>query len=179
MNGLVNGRSLAMYFKTSPQPVISTIGKSFDSYPLTEWVVNNERLLLVADTGKKLLGFLVVRPKGDEASIDVFCYDKRTKVQNLKEDLLGKAEELIDVNRMTVFLPKGDKLLPFFKKHKYEIYDEISDLYGKKKDALLLVKNISKGPKLRSLLKSVKKNKGKEKIHLDDNLDKLDAYLDF
>ena len=166
------------------------MGRAFHSYPFTEWIVNNERLLMVADNSKKILAFIIVRPKGDEASVDLFCYDKRSKVQDLKEDLLEKAESSIDTNKITIFLPKTDSLLPFFKKQGYEIFDEVKDLYGNKKDAYLLVKNLHEAKKVRKVKKEKKVSTKKaskdiveevldEKSHIDDNLEKLDAYLDF
>lgn len=165
---------LSKLYKSSKPPVGR--GK-FEAMPFTEWVVNNERLMLVAEAGKKAIGFIVVRPKGEEASIDVFAYDKKSKTENLKEQLLERAEELIDARRMTVFVPKGDPMVRFFKNQKYETYDEIHDLYGKGKNAYLMVKDVTKGPKFRILHK--KAAKVKKADVLDRNLEKLDAYLDF
>ncbi|RLG22017.1 hypothetical protein DRN74_01230 [Candidatus Micrarchaeota archaeon] len=151
-------------------------GRAFSSYPFTEWIVNNERLLLVADSGTKLLGFIVVRPKGEEASIDLFCYDKRSRAKNLKDALLEHAERFAEAKQMSIFLPKGDKLIPFFKKKGYKVYDEIKDLYGKGKDAYLFIKKLERSAKKPK--KKVKKQKEEDDL-LKENLKKLDAYLDF
>lgn len=152
------------------------MGRDFRSYPFTEWVVNNERVLLVAEAGKKIIGFIVVRPKGDEASIDLFCYDKKSKADSLKDDLLNAAEEALETKRITAYVPKADKLVSVFKKRGYEVYDEIKELFGKGNHAYLLIKHAEKGPKKHRLATA---KRAPEEDPLKGNLERLDAYLDF
>lgn len=153
--------------------------RELDSYPLTQWILDQNSNLLVAKIARKPIAFVFTRKKGSEVKIDLFSVSKKYKGKGAEKRLLDHIETVEDVSKITTYIPKSDKNnLTLFKKQGYLVYNEVKNLFGEGAHGLYLIKDLT-------IIKPEKpKRGGKEtrsaravKSFLEENLGKLDIYL--
>jgi ribosomal protein S18 acetylase RimI-like enzyme len=150
--------------------------RDLDSYPLHEWILDPKHHFIVAKIGRKPVGFVFTRKKGEEAKIDMFSITKKYRGKGVEKRLLDRAETLEEVSKIATYVPKSDKwMVNLFKKQGYIIYNEISSLFGENEPGLYMTKDLTQWKEA----KRSKKTKSEEaaKSFLEENLGKLDIYL--
>jgi ribosomal protein S18 acetylase RimI-like enzyme len=154
--------------------------RALDSYPLTQWILDQNSNLLVAKVSRKPVAFIFTRKKGNEVKIDLFSVSKKYRGKGAEKRLLDQIELAEDVSKITTYLPKSDKSnLALFKKQGYLVYNEVKNLFGEEEHGLYLIKDLTKikveRPKRE---KRETKSEKAAKSYLDENLGKLDVYLE-
>lgn len=143
--------------------------RAFNTYPITEWILQRSRVFLIIETPKgKKLGFIVVREKGDTAGIDLLITIKGPKTDDIKKALIFSAISKMKASTLEVRVP-NDMFARFLKSNGFEKIDEIQNMYGPKKSGLVLVK--SKDAKKISKITNVRE----ESEILKENIAKLNA----
>lgn len=155
--------------------------RKLDTYPLTEWILDQNHNFMVAKVSRKPIGFIFSRKKGDEVRIDLFSVAKKHKGKGAEKKLLDHVEQVEGVLKMTTYLPKSDKwMVNLFKKQGYFIYNEVKNLFGEDENGLYLTKDLTAAPvkKPKKKEKKVSKVEKAAKSFLEENLEKLDIYLE-
>ncbi|MFH0986736.1 MAG: hypothetical protein V1911_01665 [Candidatus Micrarchaeota archaeon] len=147
--------------------------KNITMYPVMEWIIGGKVTLLIADESENLraerLGFMVIRPKGNEASIDLFCVKKKTDTGAVRQALLEAAEKECRDRRLTVYVSKmSTTKLDFFKRNDFRVFDESKNMFGKGKHAVLMHKSIE------SLEDKVNAGRASNDEVLEENLKRLE-----
>ena len=146
--------------------------RPLNTYPVIEWIVQGERVFLIAETPKgKKAGFIVVREKGELASIDVIAVSKKTDVtvDETKRMLIETAIEEMKAKRLEYRGVKDEAFTKFLKANGFEKIDEIKDMYGKGKNGVLLVKG-----KQRVVPAKILQKRTETTPHLIENMAKLE-----
>jgi len=151
--------------------------RALDSYPLTQWILDQNSTLLIAKVSRKPVAFIFTRKKGNEVKIDLFSVSKKYRGKGAEKRLLDQIEIAEDVSKITTYLPKSDKSnLALFKKQGYLVYNEVKNLFGEEEHGLYLIKDLTK-IKVERPKRETKSEKA-VKSYLDENLGKLDVYLE-
>lgn len=140
-----------------------------NKFPLTEWIYGNT-VFLLAETKHSKLGFIVVRPKGEEAVIDLFCIKRGIKKREIQNKLINKAGEKLVNKSIIVRVPKQKKTkLKAYREMDFKIVEEFKGETAK--DSVVILSKIF-NPKLKQV-KQIKK-KPKSPDTLKRNLEKLE-----
>jgi ribosomal protein S18 acetylase RimI-like enzyme len=141
--------------------------RPFNGYPFMEWILQQNRLVLIAEAPKGAKsGFIVVREKVDTASIDVIAVHKKSKTSEVKKSLVDAAMDIMKTPRIEYYGEKNDEFTKLLKSNGFEKIDEVHGMFGEGKDGVLLVKYKESDIPERLLQK---KNR-----FMRDNLKKLD-----
>ena len=159
--------------------------RSLTSYPIALWITGENNIFLVAEESKNnRIGFVIVRPKGDEARIDFLSVkkDKNIKAKKIREMLIGEVEDLLPKQKLTLYIPKHKSKIKMYEDLGFEEYDLLYEMYGKRKDGILMVKKPGTRVKKKITLKKGKKGVYKAKKSerseiLEQNLEKLEQEL--
>ena len=154
--------------------------RELDSYPLTQWILDQNSNLLIAKVSRKPVAFIFTRKKGNEVKIDLFSVSKKYRGKGAEKRLLDQIETTEDTSKITTYLPKSDKSnLLLFKKQGYLVYNEVKNLFGEGEHGLYLIKDLTeiKVDRLKREKKETKLEKA-AKTYLEENLGKLDVYLE-
>lgn len=154
--------------------------RGLDSYPLTQWILDQNSNLLIAKVSRKPVAFIFTRKKGSEVKIDLFSVSKKYRGKGAEKRLLDQIETTEDISRITTYLPKSDKSnLLLFKKQGYLVYNEVKNLFGEGEPGLYLIKDLTEIKVDRSKReKKETKTERAAKTYLEENLGKLDVYLE-
>ncbi len=118
-----------------------------------------------------------MRPKEDEARIDLLSVRRGTKAEEVRDLLLNKAiKRLEEAKTISVYSPKKLKITKFYKDQGFEIYNEIQDMYGKSRTGVYLVKSLQTKPPEKTTRILHKKSPYQAKLTLKENLQKLDDH---
>ncbi len=148
--------------------------RPLNAYPLADWIIRKNVVFFLAQDKKgKVVGFTVIRPKGEQATIDIFCFDPNCKEKGLKKKLLETSLNKLEVNYVTVHVSKKSKLADFYKQAGFSVVEEIPAKGGKQ---LLLAKTLhsAKKKKTTKILQKKKVFKKKAQELLQENLEKLE-----
>ena len=151
--------------------------RALDSYPLTQWILDQNSNLLIAKVSRKPIAFIFTRKKGSEVKIDLFSVAKKYRGKGAEKKLLDQIEQVEDVSKITTYLPKSDKNnLALFKKQGFIVYNEVKNLFGEGEHGMYMIKDLTeiKAEKPKKESKSEKA----AKTYLEENLGKLDVYLE-
>lgn len=154
--------------------------RELDTYPLTQWILDQNSNLLIAKVSRKPIAFIFTRRKGNEVKIDLFSVSRKYRGKGAEKRLLDQIEGAEDVSKVITYLPKSDKNnLALFKKQGYLVYNEVKNLFGEGEHGLYLIKDLAvvKAEKPRKEKKETKAEKA-AKTYLEENLGKLDVYLE-
>ena len=149
-----------------------------NKYPLSEWIFGDSVLFLLAETPKSKIGFIVVRKKGDEASVDLLCVKRGFKKEEVEKELVKSAAHALSGRIITLVVPKKSKeKIMRYKKIGFKIIEEFK---AEKPGNSFVIMSIKYTPKPLSLkvVKPVKKHPKKKKI-LKQNLEKLKAQEEY
>lgn len=157
------------------------------SYPIALWITGENNVFLVAEKSKHdRVGFLIARPKGEEAQIDFLSVrkDKKINSKKIKEMLLEELEKLLPKYKLILYIPRHKSKIKMYEELGFEEYDLLYDMYGKRKDGAMMVKTpesrrVKKVRALRKKKKGVYKSKSKRSRSkmLEENLAKLEEEL--
>jgi len=151
--------------------------RELESYPLTQWLLDDKSHFLVAKVSRKPIGFIFVRKKGNEVKIDMFSVLKKYKAKGVDKRLLDYIEGMEDASKVMTYVPKSDKaMLSLFKKQEYFTYNEVKNLFGEGENGMYLIKDLAKIQKQERDKKATKSEKAARSF-LEENLGKLDIYL--
>lgn len=146
--------------------------RPLNTYPIIEWIVQGDRVFLIAVTPKgRKAGFIIVREKSELASIDVIAVSKKTDaaVDEVRKELINAAIEAMKAKRLEYRGVKDDAFTKFLKANGFEKIDEIKDMYGSGKNGVLLVKG-----KQRAIPTKILQKRTETTPHLLENLAKLE-----
>ncbi len=153
--------------------------RELDSYPLTQWILDQNSNLLIAKVLRKPIAFIFTRKKGSEVKIDLFSVSRKYRGKGAEKRLLDQIEAVEEVSKITTYLPKSDKSnLALFKKQGYMVYNEVKNLFGEGEHGLYLIKDLTvvRPEKFKREGKDTKSARA-VKSFLEENLGKLDIYL--
>ena len=115
--------------------------RPFNGYPFMEWILQQNRLVLIAEAPKGgKSGFIVVREKVDTASIDVIAAHKKSKTAEVKKALVDAALDIMKTPRIEYYGEKNDEFTKLLKSNGFDKIDEIRSMFGEGKDGVMLVK---------------------------------------
>lgn len=158
-------------------PIYNSSKKKYplNKFPLTEWIFGNT-VFLLAETSTSKVGFIAIRPKGEEASIDLFCIKRGLKKKEIEKALIKKAGEELKNKSVIVRVQKKKKAkIKAYKEMGFRIIEEIKG-ETPKDNVVILSQSFAPKPKK---AKQVKKKKATST--LKRNLEKLERetrYLD-
>jgi ribosomal protein S18 acetylase RimI-like enzyme len=117
--------------------------KPLEAYPLMDWIVADSHVFLVATMKERPVGFILVRPLGSEARIDMMSVQENFQNKGIERQLLSTAESMLEVSEMKAYAPKDSGLVDIYRKAGYATKDETPNLYGQGKSGLLMVKDLT------------------------------------
>ncbi len=103
--------------------------KPLGAYPVADWILRKTAVVVLHENKKgKPDAFIVVRPKGETASIDMLSVKRSCKEANeVKKRLVEEAGKKSGARVLTVYVSKRDKLVDFFKKNGFKLVEEIKE----------------------------------------------------
>ena len=154
--------------------------KPLSKYPLIDWIMKGQNILLLAEDGDEPVGFMIIRVKGEEASIDVISVVKRLRGR-IEHAFLKEALEYVTAQKVYSLAPsRASNLLKAFSELGFEVYDNVPNAFGPGRHAVKMVKILSpeqdRPPRTRLIGGGVYK-KPEPGGYLELNLKKLD-FLD-
>jgi len=148
-----------------------------NKYPLTEWIVG-PTIFLLAETQKSKVGFIVVRQKGEEGSIDLLCVKRGFKKADIEKELVKSASHILSNRIITIRIPlKSKDKIKRFKEMGFKIIEEFKTETPGHSFAILSIKYAPK-PRNLKIMKPVRKHH-KNKKTLKENLKKLEKHLEY
>jgi ribosomal protein S18 acetylase RimI-like enzyme len=133
------------------------------SYPVSEWIIARRDYFFVADTGIKPVGFIVARNTSDGSKIDFLSVKKTFQGKGIEKLLLDALEEQLSLGKVYSYVPKdNEKLVDVFKKQGYSVYNEIANLFGPSRNALVFMRDLSAPAKQKKAKKGRQKPEPRE-----------------
>jgi len=152
--------------------------RQFNVYPMMEWILQGSRIFLIAETAKgKKVGFIVVREKGDSSGIDILAVNKKSKVDDVKKELINEAMMKMRADRIEIYGAKSDPFTKFLKSNGFEKIEEIKDMYGSRKNGFKLAK--IKEKKIKKSTRILQKKTELKPNILQENLKKLKEHAEY
>ncbi len=151
--------------------------KPLSRYPLIDWIMKGTNVILLAEDEGEPVGFMIVRVKGDEASIDMLSVIKRLRGK-IEGVFLKEAFDYIPCQKLYVLVPeRAPNMLKTFSDLGFEVYDNVPNAFGPGRHAIKMVKYLAGLPeipeKTRVIGGGVYKKPGGGYLEL--NLKKLDS----
>ncbi len=148
-----------------------------NKYPLSEWIVG-PTIFLVAETTKSKIGFIVVRRKGEEGSIDLLCVRKGFKRADVEKELVKSAAHILSNRIITIRVPlKSKEKIKRYKQMGFKVIEEFKTETPGDSFAILSIKYSPKPQNLK-IIKPVRKHH-KNKKTLKENLKKLEKHMSY
>lgn len=148
-----------------------------NKFPLSEWIYG-PTIFLLAETKKSKIGFIVVRKKGEEASIDLLCVRRGFKKIDVEKELIKSATHILLNRIITIRIPKNKReKIKRFKEMGFNIIEEFKTEQLKNSFVIMSIKYVKKPVNLK-IIKPVKKHYKKKKI-LKQNIEKLEKHTKY
>ncbi len=115
-------------------------------YPLIDWIMKGPHLILIGEE-EEPVGFMIIRIKGEESSIDVLSVARRYRGK-IEYHFIKDALEFVSTEKIFVTVPSNaSRLIETYKSLGFVVYDNVPDAFGKGRHGLKLLKRLQDTPK--------------------------------